>query len=122
MCYPIIMKKFCIFFIFCFCAVFSYTQENLFKLENAQSSVYAKYIDGKEIFNKNSSWRLNAASVAKLFTTAAALDTFGPDYTFETKNDEQVKNLFVNLADKIAKMKEIYSENLKNGKRLNIEI
>lgn len=85
MCYPIIMKKFCIFFIFCFCAVFSYTQENLFKLENAQSSVYAKYIDGKEIFNKNSSWRLNAASVAKLFTTAAALDTFGPDYTFETK-------------------------------------
>ncbi len=85
MCYPINMKRFYLFFIFTFLGVFSFAQDKLFSLEGAQSSAYAKYVDGDEILDKNSSWRLNAASVAKLFTTAAALDTFGPDYTFETK-------------------------------------
>lgn len=85
MCYPISMKKFNIFFVFIFLSLCAFAQTKLFDLEDTQSSVYAKYIGGEEIVNKNSSWRLNPASVAKLFTTSAALDTFGPDYAFETK-------------------------------------
>ena len=85
MCYPISMKRFYLFFIFTFLSLFSFAQEKLFSLEGAQSSVYAKYIDGEVLLDKNSSWRLNPASVAKLFTTSASLDTFGADYTFETK-------------------------------------
>lgn len=85
MCYPISMKKFYLFFTFVFLSVFSFAQDKLFALEGVQSSAYAKYIDGDEILDKNSSLRLSPASVAKLFTTAAALDTFGPDHTFETK-------------------------------------
>ena len=85
MCYSIIMKRFCLIFIFCFCSLFLNASEKLFTLEGATSSVYAKYIDGNTILDKNSSLRLNVASVAKLFTTAAALDTFGADYTFKTK-------------------------------------
>ena len=79
------MKKFSLLFIFVLLSAFACAQEKLFALQGAQSSVYAKYIDGEEILDKNSSWFLNPASVAKLFTTAASLDTFGPDYTFETK-------------------------------------
>jgi D-alanyl-D-alanine carboxypeptidase, serine-type, PBP4 family len=85
MCYPISMKRFYLFFIFTFLGVLTFAQDKLFALEGAQSSVYAKYIDGEVVLDKNSSWRLNPASIVKLFTTAAALDTFGPDYTFETK-------------------------------------
>lgn len=85
MCYPISMKKFYLFFIFVFLTIFSFSQDKLFALEGAQSSVYAKYIEGDDILDKNSSLRLNSASVAKLFTTAATLDTFGPEYTFKTK-------------------------------------
>ena len=36
------------------------------------------------------------------------------DYTFETTSDDQVKKLFLNLADKIVEMKEIYLNNLRN--------
>lgn len=79
------MKKFYLLFAFVLLSGFACAQEKLFALQGAQSSVYAKYIDGKEILDENSSWFLNPASVAKLFTTAASLDTFGPDYTFETK-------------------------------------
>lgn len=94
MCYAISMKKFYLLFVFIFLPILSVAGEDLFNLKSAQSSVYAKYIGGKEILNKNSSWRLNVASVAKLFTTAAALDTFGADYTFSTKIyiDGKIKN------------------------------
>lgn len=101
MCYPIIMKRFYLLFVFCFCALFLNAGEKLFDLEGATSSVYAKYIDGDIVLDKNSSLRLNAASVGKLFTTAAALDTFGPDYTFETK---------------------IYFSGIKKGKKLKGDI
>lgn len=85
MCYAISMKRFYLLFVFSLLNVICFAQKDLFDLKSAQSSVYAKYVGGKEIINKNSSWRLNPASVAKLFTTAAALDTFGPDYTFSTE-------------------------------------
>lgn len=85
MCYPISMKKIYLFLCFAVFGVFVYAQDALFALEGAESGVYAKYIGGKEILDKNSSLHLNPASVAKLFTTAASLDTFGADYTFETK-------------------------------------
>ena len=85
MCYPISMKKFPLLFILCFFTAFASAGEDLFKLEGAQSSVFAKYVDGDILLDRNSAWRLNPASVAKLFTTAAALDTFGENHTFETK-------------------------------------
>ncbi|MDR0953366.1 MAG: D-alanyl-D-alanine carboxypeptidase/D-alanyl-D-alanine-endopeptidase [Elusimicrobiota bacterium] len=55
------------------------------QLKGAQTSVYAKYIDGAEIISLNPDLRLAPASVLKLYTTAAALDILGPDFTFETK-------------------------------------
>ena len=85
MCYAISMKRFSLLFFFTFLTCLSFAGENLFDLKSAQSSVYAKYIGGEDIINKNSSWRLNVASVTKLFTTAASLDTFGSDYVFLTE-------------------------------------
>ena len=54
-------------------------------LKDAQYSVYAKYIGGDEIISINPTYRLAPASVLKLYTTAAALDMLGPDFTFETQ-------------------------------------
>ncbi len=55
-------------------------------LRSASWSVYAKYLNsGKEIINYNPDLSLAPASNLKLFTTAAALDYLGEDFTFETK-------------------------------------
>ena len=54
-------------------------------LKNAQYSVYAKYVGGKDIIVKDKNILFVPASVLKLFTTAAVLDILGPDRVFETK-------------------------------------
>lgn len=56
------------------------------KLENAQWSLTAKYVDsGKKIIDYNSGQNLSPASGLKLITTAAALDVLGPEYKFVTR-------------------------------------
>lgn len=56
------------------------------KLINAQWSLSAKYVaTGKKIIDHNSKLNLAPASGLKLFTTAAAFDILGPDYTFTTQ-------------------------------------
>ena len=54
-------------------------------LNNAQWSVYAKYVEsGEVIVDHNGSWSLTPASGLKLISTAFALDVLGSDYRFET--------------------------------------
>lgn len=53
-----------------------------------RSSVGIYVCDGESeqaIYTKNEELQLIPASVQKLYTTAASLDLFGPDYTFETR-------------------------------------
>ena len=47
----------------------------------------AAYTDGtqQEIFSIQADTRLTPASTLKLLTTAAALETFGPEYRFQTR-------------------------------------
>lgn len=54
-------------------------------LKNANYSVYAKYVGGKDIISKDKNILMVPASVLKLFTTSAVLDILGQSRTFETK-------------------------------------
>lgn len=54
-------------------------------LQNAWWSGFARYTDGEELFSVNADQRMTPASTLKLFTTAAALDKFGPHHRFETR-------------------------------------
>ena len=58
--------------------------ENSPALNNSVYSIYAKYVGGKDIIEKNKSVLLVPASVLKLFTTASALEILGTNKTFET--------------------------------------
>lgn len=54
-------------------------------LKHAQFSVSAKYVDnGSKIVSYNSEKSIIPASNLKVFTTAAALEILGEDYTYET--------------------------------------
>ncbi len=59
--------------------------ENSPALNNSVYSVYAKYVGGKDIVDKNKNVLLVPASVLKLFTTASVLEILGINKTFETK-------------------------------------
>lgn len=55
------------------------------ELNNTSYAFYAKYIDGKEVLSINKGLRLTPASIQKLFTAAAAVETLGADKKFETR-------------------------------------
>lgn len=67
----------------------SYVQEQLRHpvLNGALWGGLAAYTDGtkQEIFAVNADTRLTPASTLKLLTTAAALETFGPEHRFQTR-------------------------------------
>ncbi len=86
----ILTLLFCCLYTLAFCEQISGVNflQNLAKataLKNANFSVYAKYVGGKEILAKDKNLLLVPASVLKLFTTASALEILGPNKTFETK-------------------------------------
>src|SRR5690606_7390260 len=54
-------------------------------LYHGQWGVYARYVEsGKEIISLNEEMSLAPASGLKVFTTSAALQLLGEDYTFKT--------------------------------------
>ncbi|QQE10346.1 D-alanyl-D-alanine carboxypeptidase/D-alanyl-D-alanine-endopeptidase [Planctomycetota bacterium] len=57
------------------------------KFSNAFWGVSVETLDGKVIYERNAKKQFTPASNMKLFTTAAALDTLGPDFRYETKVD-----------------------------------
>ena len=88
------MKKYFLSFLLLAACGFLYAQnldalrETISKnpaVKDAQYSVYARYIGGEDIISINPDSRLSAASILKLYTTAAALDILGPDYRFKTE-------------------------------------
>lgn len=55
------------------------------RLDNAMASVVVRdAATGEALYERNPGRRLNPASNAKLFTSAAAMDALGPDYRFST--------------------------------------
>ncbi len=53
-------------------------------LRGASWAAAARYVNGQSLFSLQSDLRLAPASTLKLLTSAAALETFGPMYRFET--------------------------------------
>ncbi len=59
---------------------------NLKILKNAQWGIFAKYADtGEIIYAKNENYALAPASGLKVFTSSAALEILGENYTFKTR-------------------------------------
>ena len=54
-------------------------------LRGTSWAAVAAYPKGKEIFSANAQLRLAPASTLKLLTSAAALETFGPEHRFQTR-------------------------------------
>ena len=54
--------------------------------------------NGKTLYQQNSDKLLSPASTLKLFTTVAALDTLGKDYTFDTSVYKKNNNLYIELS------------------------
>ncbi len=47
--------------------------------------IYFESLDGESVLNQNADTPYNPASVTKVMTTMAALETFGPDYRYTTR-------------------------------------
>ena len=99
--------------------------DNGLSLEDAKNAedrihkAFPKYTDKLEIKSKynrhNGTTTLNVTVIKpdKALGKGWYKPVLERNFTFETKNDEQVKKLFLNLADKIEEIKEIYLENVR---------
>ena len=101
-------KFFALLFVFlfitseCFAAIFSYDFSSVISKHDLDaSSTVSIYVEdmktSKQLYSKNENKLLNTASALKLFTFAAALDTLGKDYKFETAFYYKESNLYLKL-------------------------
>ena len=85
-----------------FAAIFSYDFSNVISKQDLDgSSTVSIYVSdiktSRQLYSKNENRLLNTASALKLFTFAAALDTLGKDYKFETAFYLKDSNLYLKL-------------------------
>ena len=89
--------------------------------DNSIISVYAQNIaNSKQLYSKNKNKTLNTASALKLYTFAAALDTLGENYGFETAFYIKDNNLYLKLgADPLLSKKDLFKLLEKTKKQVN---